>query len=1016
MGTKVQHKMYLSTNYPMRDLNENASSDSWLSHHGNKTFGQYYNIFPARPAIEGYAGYEREQLRQTILKHETVFRQQLQELHRLYKIQMDMMNEVRSKEPSKHLKPIGTSQSSIFALPSIDNKIRWHDSGLPLVDFTHHISSASGADSIQSHFSSMNVKIMQSGCGSTDNESRFKEYESLESKCKKLQRRLFDLELPADECINDEGQGASGGSGIKNCSPNGNCQVASEKNGYLSTHNGAYSICNADALSSNMNLRRNLGLTDLNKPVQVEEASSIASVDILGNVTSSREGIQKIDLSASSYSGFLAKETSQSPTKEKHDGVSLHNLHLEHGKREKGWLPYTFNPGQHTSNKNSENEGFHCDLLPAKYESSQIGCQGADRNRREQSSKKTIFGVEIFHRNQDSSVIASENGSARLVHGREIARDKSLVNNNLRSVPSLRAEPSYQNSPCLVSQMESKESQVFHESVSFGNLNGISHSNSKQAPDRSLTSNFRCSSWLWKSESVEVANAVLPKSCQNGAISDSKTICNDDIKEEENPRGRLSWLRDTSFCDGKYSKERDGSDRVNLNFLQNQSQQFAVKANSTMGPSQSFISSLMTNSHAHDAEDRRSEVGGCSSRKVIGVPIIEMPMSKDLSSASFASKPSCALEINGSNSFRPGLLLADLNHDPMPSDSGEIQHLKTVDAKEGSVDCSANLRDHIDLNVSVTEEESQLTHFSPGTKVKTAFEIDLEAPVVLDSESDITSGGEFVESRLKEQLDPLKDESGEYFHEGFVKVAAEALIAISSSHMHNIQVDDTHPHLEASLSNALHWFTEIITSDMVEIENDASLSVGMKSTDREDSIYKGIDYFEYMTLNLTEAKLEEYHYEPEVIENTRDEVILPRRPRRGQARRGRQRKDFQRDVLPGLVSLSRNDVTEDLQTIEGLVRATGGIWQSSLSLRNSPKGRGGRGRKRSAPTATTPTVNATSPTETAVIPTQSQQPKCMETGLEKTRLTGWGKRTRRPPRQRCPTNHPPFSITISRAQ
>ncbi|XP_050228379.1 uncharacterized protein LOC126677675 isoform X2 [Mercurialis annua] len=863
MGIKVQRKMHLSGNYPKMDLNNNASNSSCLSFHGNNTFRQYNGMYSAIPAIEGFTAYGCEQLRETIMKHELVFRQQLQELHRLYKIQAGMMNEMRSKQPHKHLKPIGTLGSSVFAFPSADNNSRRYVSGRSLVDFGHHLSSASG-------------------CGSTYNVSR-----------------LFDLESPADEYINEEEKGrrTPGGSVIGKTAHKSSHQFDFVKNGDFSTHSGAYSIWCGDASSSNMNLRGNLGLADLNEPVQVEEASSTASVDILG---------------------------------------------------------------QNASNISSQNGGFQCEYLPATCESSQVGRWKAGQHRREQPSEKTIFGVEISRTKNDACVIASDYGSNRLVHDHEVASDRSLIHNNLKSVPSLRFEPSYQNSLCPVPQMESKKSQVGHESTGFGYMSAISHINSKQ-----ISENLK---------SAEDGNTVLLKGCQNGAFTDSKS--------------ELSWLRDFSSGNGKCPKER-----VSLDFLQNQSQQFAVKAERTKGPSQKCLSSVVTDYHAHDAEDRRSEVSGFSSnKKILGAAIFERQMSKDPPSASSAV-------INGANFIKNGLLLADLNLDPVPSDSGETQYLKTLDSKHGSVECSFNFGAHIDLNVSVTEEESQPTDLSLERKVKIAVEIDLEAPIVLDSKTEITSASKLTESKSKAPE--------EYLHGDFTEVAAETLISISSSGcIRSTQDDETLPSSKAAGSDSLQWFVEIIASYEFGngIENDVSSSIGRDSIDCENYVPKGIDYFELMTLNLKETKFEKYHYELEIVETTKDEIPLPIRPRRGQARRGRQRKDdFQRDVLPGLITLSKNDVTEDIQLIEGLVRATGGTWQSSLSQRNSPKGKGGRGRKRSAPSTSSPTVNAI---ETAV----RLPDKCGEMRVEESRLTGWGKRTRRPPRQRYPMNHPCISL------
>lgn len=79
MGTEVQSKMYLQGYYSLRDLNNNAGKGSWPLHCEQKTLrsGQYHEIFLTRPEMDGYDGHDKELLRQTILKHETVFRQQV---------------------------------------------------------------------------------------------------------------------------------------------------------------------------------------------------------------------------------------------------------------------------------------------------------------------------------------------------------------------------------------------------------------------------------------------------------------------------------------------------------------------------------------------------------------------------------------------------------------------------------------------------------------------------------------------------------------------------------------------------------------------------------------------------------------------------------------------------------------------------------------------------------------------------------------------------------------------------
>ncbi|GJW49665.1 ribonuclease H-like domain-containing protein [Tanacetum coccineum] len=48
--------------------------------------------------MDGCTGYSKEQMKQNILKQHSIFRHQIQELHRLYKRQRDLMNELTRKE------------------------------------------------------------------------------------------------------------------------------------------------------------------------------------------------------------------------------------------------------------------------------------------------------------------------------------------------------------------------------------------------------------------------------------------------------------------------------------------------------------------------------------------------------------------------------------------------------------------------------------------------------------------------------------------------------------------------------------------------------------------------------------------------------------------------------------------------------------------------------------------------------------------------------------------------------
>lgn len=338
--------------------------------------------------------------------------------------------------------------------------------------------------------------------------------------------------------------------------------------------------------------------------------------------------------------------------------------------------------------------------------------------------------------------------------------------------------------------------------------------------------------------------------------------------------------------------------------------------------SESFVQDSSSATRALDAEQWRIEAGECSSnRKILGFPISDKQQPLISHHSAAADEAADCVIVS------------------------EVQEQHKVEGP----------RNQIDLNLCLEEDEveekPQSSLSSSKTNSKVVFEIDLEAPPINIEDTDITPEAESVQNQLEE----------------LVKVAAEALVTISSSNTHQTALHQPEP----PPTETLQWFAEIITSYK---------EVTIQPTEHQ------LDYFELMTLNLTETELETYHYTPQEIPlSPKIDDQSTKRPRRGQARR---RKDFQRDVLPSVASLSKTEVTDDLQTIEGLIRATGGSWQSSLALKNAGRG---KGRRRSSPGTCTP--------------------KCSrEAAAEEVNLIRWGKRTRRPPRQRCSVSNPVLVI------
>ncbi|KAM0033485.1 hypothetical protein Hdeb2414_s0016g00486671 [Helianthus debilis subsp. tardiflorus] len=164
------------------------------------------------------------------------------------------------------------------------------------------------------------------------------------------------------------------------------------------------------------------------------------------------------------------------------------------------------------------------------------------------------------------------------------------------------------------------------------------------------------------------------------------------------------------------------------------------------------------------------------------------------------------------------------------------------------------------------------------------MEIDLEAPAVLEPDPD--------------------DGSMDDTYTNLVKGVAEAIVSISFSEP------------PSSGSDTLLWFVEVITS------NDLKKN--------KDSIPEDMDYFEYMTLKLEDTEEKYVNYEAVIVEEQKEDengCLSKRTARKGQGKRERHRKDFQKDMLLSIVSLSRREVTEDLQIFEEALSATGVSWQ-----------------------------------------------------------------------------------------
>ncbi|KAK4760434.1 hypothetical protein SAY87_005327 [Trapa incisa] len=266
---------------------------------------------------------------------------------------------------------------------------------------------------------------------------------------------------------------------------------------------------------------------------------------------------------------------------------------------------------------------------------------------------------------------------------------------------------------------------------------------------------------------------------------------------------------------------------------------------------------------------------------------------------------------------------------------------------------NAGLKCEIDLNYCADEDETFVSIAKGGGGRKKSIVIDLEAPAYLGME-EISFDDEMHIQFPHGEIEHRPDDT---------KIAVEAILAISSSIL-----DLPEP---ISAEN-LNWFASIVLKEM-QVRD-----CHLPSWD--------IDYFESMTLKLTEMKDEDHLQQPpaalETLKLIEEEAAIGKSTSNHRSRRrGRQKRDFQRDILPGLTSLSRHEVMEDMQTFCGIMQATGHTWNCGPTRGKSARNRSARPERNSTGCPSPP------------VPCPDYTPSL--------NLTSWGK-TRRPRRQRCP--------------
>ncbi|XP_042425200.1 uncharacterized protein LOC122012661 [Zingiber officinale] len=260
--------------------------------------------------------------------------------------------------------------------------------------------------------------------------------------------------------------------------------------------------------------------------------------------------------------------------------------------------------------------------------------------------------------------------------------------------------------------------------------------------------------------------------------------------------------------------------------------------------------------------------------------------------------------------------------------------------------------------------------------------------------------------------DKKDDSEKQNFCDQLARFAAENLVAIS------VDSNGCHNNIGCNLLclpqfDTLRWFAKVVShssENLMQVDNGKNQYARSMDDDNnwhgdhDDNAGGGLDLFEAITLELEEVKVDQQccrakENDAKDDKENGEEVkgpdsMLFTKPRCGQGKKRRQRRDFQKDVLPGLASLSRLQVSEDLQSFWGMMKPSRRPWQVSSTKRNTDQNSQRKGRRQQRSMVITVE-------EVQVIHHQPSPLGNAEIGVDGSSMVGWGRTTRRCRRRRC---------------
>ncbi|XP_009604798.1 uncharacterized protein LOC107787356 isoform X1 [Nicotiana tabacum] len=280
VGRKMQWTSYLPGYYPPKDLSGSVTGNSWSLPHNDITWngarGFYVSLPPFMVDQNVELVHQKEILKQTIRKHEAIFRYQVNELHRVYRRQRELMDEIRRRKQMEDHLHLQASESKSFMSQlrsEISQKTDW-----PLVDLTSAEPSAPCREMFQGSSNSIAGQIVQPGADLLTEQNVRKDWKMSSSMSSASRNKTFDLELPAEEYVDIE----DGEQCVEESPVQGpNILISEIQPQHSSKVNFVYP---GDSSISNSTPRGTFLLFDLNEPIQPDETgcpnSALESMDV----------------------------------------------------------------------------------------------------------------------------------------------------------------------------------------------------------------------------------------------------------------------------------------------------------------------------------------------------------------------------------------------------------------------------------------------------------------------------------------------------------------------------------------------------------------------------------------------------------------------------------------------------------------------------------------------------------------------------------------------------------------